>query len=309
MKAVRIHEFGGPGVMRIDTVDPPQPGRDELLLRMHAASTNPVDYKMRAGMYPPVSRDKLPVVLGRDVSGVVERAGPGVQSFRQGDGVFAMLAPDRGAFAEFVIVKESETAPKPTHLSHAQAAAVPLAALTAWQGLIEHGGLSAGQCVLIHGGAGGVGHFAIQIAKAKGATVATTVSGGDMEFARQLGADQAIDYEAHKFEELVRDVDVVFDLVAGETQERSWGVLKRGGILVSTLGRPPEDEASQYGVRAAGFMARPNGSQLAEIGRLIDAGKIRPVVAAIFPLAEAQDAERRLEQHHVSGKIVLELAA
>jgi NADPH:quinone reductase-like Zn-dependent oxidoreductase len=309
MKAVRIHDFGGPETMTIDDLPVPQPQGDEILLRVHAASVNPVDYKTREGKFSPVTKEKLPITLGRDVSGTVESVGPDQRVMKRGDAIYAMLGPDRGGFAEYVLVKATEAAPKPSRLSHAEAAAVPLAALTAWQGLFDHGGLAAGQRVLIHGGAGGVGHFAVQFAKAKGATVITTVSGDDLDFARQLGADQVIDYKTQRFDEMVRDVDLVFDLVAGETQERSWSVLKPGGILVSTLGQPPQDKAAQHRVRAAGYMAQPNAAELTEIGRLIDAGKVRPVIEATLPLSQARQAEERQQRGHVHGKIVLELAA
>ncbi len=161
---------------------------------------------------------------------------------------------------------------------------MPLAGITAWQGLFDHGGLRSGQRVLIHGGTGGVGHFAVQFAKARGATVFTTVAGEDKDFARELGADEAIDYKAQRFEDVARDIDVVFDLIGGETQERSWSVLKPGGIIVSTLAKPDEAKAKQHGARGTNFMARENGEQLAEIGRLIDEGKVRPFIAGVFPL-------------------------
>ncbi|HEX6841817.1 MAG TPA: NADP-dependent oxidoreductase, partial [Stellaceae bacterium] len=235
MKAVRIHRFGGPEVMQLEELPVPQFAGDEILLRVRAASVNPVDFKTRQGRFPPVGREQLPVTLGRDVSGVVEGVGSRVRGIKRGDEIYAMLGPDRGAFAEYALVKMGEGAPKPARLSHLEAATVPLAALTAWQGLFDQGGLEAGERVLIHGGAGGVGHFAIQFAKAKGAWVATTVSGADMEFARELGADQAIDYKTEKFEDAVTDIDLVYDLIAGETQRRSFAVLKDGGTLISTL--------------------------------------------------------------------------
>ena len=309
MKAVRIYQFGGPEVMQLEELPVPQYGGDEILLRVRAASVNPVDFKTRQGHFPPVGRDKLPLTLGRDVSGVVEGAGSRIRAMKRGDEIYAMLGPDRGAFAEYAIVKMGEAAPKPTRLSHVEAATVPLAALTAWQGLLDHGLLADGQRVLIHGGAGGVGHFAIQFAKVKGATVFTTVSGRDLDFVRALGADRAIDYREERFEDVARDIDVVFDLVGGETQDRSWSVLKPGGIIVSTLGQPSQEKAAQHKVRAAGYMALPNAAQLAEIGRMIDDEKVRPVIAETFPLAEAREAEERQEHGHVHGKIALSFAA
>ena len=188
---------------------------------------------------------------------------------------------------------------------HIQAAAVPLAALTAWQGLFDHGHLEAGQTVLIYGGSGGVGHFAIQFAKIKGATILTTVSAQNLKLVGELGADRAIDYQSQRFEEFARDVDLVLDLVGGATQERSWSVLKPGGVLVSALGEPSRERAIQHKTRGVGYRAQANAGQLAEIGRLIDQGKVRPVIMATYPLAEARQAHERLERGHVRGKIVL----
>jgi NADPH:quinone reductase-like Zn-dependent oxidoreductase len=309
MKAIRIHRFGGPEVLELDDVPIPQPGEDELLVRTRAASVNPVDYKIRHGTVPWVSREMLPITLGRDLSGTVESAGAGVDAFGEGEAVYAMLGSiDRGSYAEYVLVRPNEAAPKPARLSHIEAAAVPLAALTAWQGLFDHGHLEAGQTALVHGGSGGVGHFAIQFAKVKGATVLTTVSGQNLGFARELGADRAVDYESQRFEEIARDVDLVLDLVGGETQERSWSVLKPGALLVSALGEPSKEKAMQHGAHGLGYRAQSNAGQLAEIGRLIDQGKVRPVVMASYPLAEARQAHERLERGHVRGKIVLVVA-
>lgn len=313
MHAVRIHQFGGPEVMQIEDLPIPEPRDDELLIRVHAASVNPVDHKTRAGAFPVIGEDQLPITLGRDVSGVVEARGILADTFEPGEAVFALLGPEHGGFAEYVTVKGAHVAQKPASLGHVQAAAVPLAALTAWQGLFDHGGLREGQHVLIHGGAGGVGHFAIQFAKAEGANVLTTVSGQDLDFARALGADVAVDYKTQDFAEIARDLelifDLVFDLVGGETQDRSWPVLRPGGTLVSTLGEPPSDKAALYQTRGVGYMARPNGIQLAEIGRLVETGQVRPHIEAAYPLAQAREAEERQEQGHVPGKLVLEIAA
>ncbi|RUT90265.1 NADP-dependent oxidoreductase, partial [Mesorhizobium sp. M7A.T.Ca.US.000.02.2.1] len=218
MKAARIHAFGGPEVVSIDQVPLPQPLDDEVVLRVRAASVNPIDYKIREGS----TSETLPVTLGRDVSGTVEICGTRAHTLKKGDPLFAMLGHDRGGNAEYVVVKATEAAAKPDRLSHVEAAAVPLAGTTAWQGLFDHGGLKSGQRVLIHGGAGGVGHLAIQFAKAAGAFVATTVSAEDVVFVRELGADQTVDYKNQRFEEVVDAVDLVFDLVAGDTQDRSW---------------------------------------------------------------------------------------
>ena len=309
MKAIRIHRFGGPEVLDLEDVPVPQPRENELLVRIHAASVNPVDYKIRRGTVPWVTHEMLPITLGRDLSGTIESGGAGVDAFRLGEAVYAMLGGiDRGSYAEYVVVKPNEAAAKPVRLSHVEAAAVPLAGLTAWQGLFDHGNLQAGQTVLIQGGSGGVGHFAIQFAKVKSATVLTTVSAQNLDFVRELGADRAIDYHSQRFEELARDVDLVLDLVGGETQERSWSVLKPGGILVSALGEPSREKAIQKGLRGMGFRAQPNAAQLTEIGRLIDQGQVRPIVSATCPLAEARHAQEQLERGHLRGKIVLKVA-
>jgi NADPH:quinone reductase-like Zn-dependent oxidoreductase len=305
MKVIRIPEFGGPEVLRLESVAVPKPGIGELLVKVGAAGVNPVDYKIRNGKYPAVKQDKLPYVLGRDVCGTVVECGPSAARFAKGDAVFAMPGIGRGGYAEYAVVKVSEAAPKPESLDVIQAGAVPLAALTAWQGLFTHGNLKSGQRVLIHGGSGGVGHFAIQFAKAKGAHVITTVSAANLDFVRRLGADEVIDYQAQRFEDVVAEVDLVFDLVGGETQERSWKVLKRGGVLVSTLTEPSQDDAAARGARGLRYTVTESGADLATIGELIDSGKVKPVITKTYQLKEAAAAERFLEQEHPAGKVVL----
>lgn len=307
MKAVRIHNFGGPETLKVEDLPMPQPGHGEVRIRVLGASVNPVDYKMRNGGYLP--REALPVTLGRDVAGVIDAEGPGVEGLLVGDAVFAMLDRDHGGYVEYVNQPAANCAPKPARLDFVQAAAVPLAGLTAWQGLFDHGGLEAGQRVLIHGAAGGVGHFAVQFARTRGATVIATCSGRDGDFVESLGASEAIDYHKERFEDRVQDVDLVFDLIGGETQERSWAVLKTGGVLVSTLKEPDQAKAAVKHARGLHYMAHPDGRQLAEIGRLIDAGQVVPRIDRVFPLDEAAEAEAALEHDHVRGKIVLEVAA
>jgi NADPH:quinone reductase-like Zn-dependent oxidoreductase len=309
MHAVRIHSFGDPDVLKLDDVTVSEPKPNEMVIRVAAASVNPVDYKIRSGKYPAVKQDQLPKVLGRDVAGVVEHIGSHITKFQKGDAVYAILGRGVGGYAEYALATEDEAAPKPAKIDFVTAAAVPLAALTAWQGLFDHGGLRAGQRVLIHGGAGGVGHFAIQFAKAKGAWVATTVSTEDIDMVRQLGADQAIDYKKGKFEDAVKDIDLVFDLIAGETQKRSWAVLKDGGTLISTLQKPDQAEAKKHKIRAEHYMATPNSAQLEEIARLIDEGKVRPVVQTTYTLEEAAKAHAHMERDHIQGKVVLKVAA
>ncbi len=308
MKAVRMRRFGGPETLSLDDIETPEPRQGEALIRVRAASVNPVDYKIRSGAFPIVKQEELPIVLGRDIAGVVERSGPDA-ACKPGDEIFALLGHDRGGYAEFVIVKVGEFAPKPRRLSFVEAAAVPLAGLTAWQGLFDEGSLGSGQRVLVHGGAGGVGHFAVQFAKAKGAWVATTVSRADMEFARQLGADQAVDYGRQRFEDEIAKVDLVYDLVGGDTQKRSFAVLKEGGTLVSTVRPPDEALCREHNVRGKIYMTKPSAAELAEIGRLIDDGKVRPVVSRTFPLAQAAEAQKALETGNSRGKTVLEVTA
>jgi NADPH:quinone reductase-like Zn-dependent oxidoreductase len=246
------------------------------------------------------------VILGRDVSGVVEAAGP--PGFAPGIALHAMLGIDRGSYAEYVLVRPEEAAPKPRTLDHVPAAGVPLAGLTAWQGLFDHGGLRAGQRVLIHGGAGGVGHFAVQFAKAKGATVFATASGDHVARVRELGADTVIDYRTQRFEAIAKDIDVVLDLVAGEVQERSWAVLKPGGIIVSALAPPSPEKAAAHRARGVHFRAHPDARQLSEIDALIEAGQVTVIVQATFALAEVAKAHQLSEQGHTLGKIVLRVA-
>ena len=307
MKAVRIRSFGGPEVLEFAEVEKPIPKDDEVLIKVRAASVNPVDYKIRSGSYPVVKQDQLPKVLGRDVAGEIERCGSAVRDLKEGDTVYAMLDGGPGGYAEYVTVRADLVAPKPGQLDYRAAAAVPLAGLTAWQGLFDHGHLQPGQRVLIHGGAGGVGHLAVQFAKARGATVATTVAPQDVEFVRHLGADQVIDYTRERFEDKVRDVDLVLDLIAGDTQERSWSVLKDGGTMISSLARPSEAKAREHHAHGENFVAHPDRAELIEIGRLIDAGRVHPHVSAVFELEQAAEAQAQLERHHSQGKVVLQM--
>lgn len=308
MKAVRIHEFGGVDVLKLEDLPKPVPGPGEVSIEVKAASVNPVDYKIREGRYPPVTADTLPVTLGRDVAGVVDALGEGVTTFQAGDAVFAMLPPDRGGYAEWVLAPAEVCARKPAVLDMAQAASVPLAALTAWQGLFTHGGLNQGQRVLIHGASGGVGSFAVQFAKIKGAEVFATASADARGYVQSLGADRVIDYHAERFEEIVHGADLVYDLIGGETQDRSWPVLKRGGTLVSTVGQPDERKAAAAGASGKRYTAQPDGGQLRQIAALIDAGRVKVAIDAVYALDDAAEAERHLEDDHVVGKVVLKVA-
>lgn len=308
MRAVRIHEFGGPDVLQLDEVPKPEPRPGEILIQVRAAGVNPVDYKIREGEYPPVQADKLPVTLGRDAAGVVAALGEGVGDFTVSDAVFLMVPQDRGGYAEWLAAPADICVAKPASLDFVQAASVPLAALTAWQGLFSHGELQAGQKVLIHGASGGVGPFAVQFAKVKGAQVFATASGANRAFVESLGADQVIDYETERFEDIVHDVDLVYDLIGGATEDRSWSVLKHGGTLISTVHEPDAQKAAAAGVRARRYTAQPDGGQLRQIAALIDAGRVRVTVDRVFPLDQAAEAERHLQDDHVTGKVVLDMA-
>jgi NADPH:quinone reductase-like Zn-dependent oxidoreductase len=309
MKAVAMHAYGGPEVLKYEDAARPDPATGEVLVRVHAAAVNPVDWKVRAGHLKGFLNYSSPLIPGWDLSGVVEATGAGVTDWKQGDAVYAR--PDlrrNGAYAEYIAVRASELGHKPRSIDHVQASAIPLACLTAWQALFDAGGLKAGQRVLIHAAAGGVGTFAVQLAKWKGAHVVGTASERNHAFLRELGADEVIDYTKTNFEEVVRDVDVVLDTLAGQTRDRSWNVLKKDGILVSILGQPSPDDAAQRGVRAAGVFVEPNQAQLGEIAKLVDSGKLRPIIETALPLAQAARAHEMNQTLHTRGKIVLQVA-
>jgi NADPH:quinone reductase-like Zn-dependent oxidoreductase len=246
-------------------------------------------------------------IPGRDLSGVVEEVGSGVTTLVKGSEVYAMLGYGRdGAEAEFTLALPDELVPKPRTLDFVQAAAVPLTALTAWQAFFDHASLVAGQTVLIHGAAGGVGVFAVQLARWAGAQVIATASARNRDFLRELGANEIIDYTTTRFEEVVHDVDLVFDLVGGDTLVRSWQVVKPGGVLVSVVSpRPSFAEAKAHGVRPVWFIVEPNREQLIQIGALIDAGRIRPIIETVLPLSQARQAYEQGARGHTRGKIVL----
>jgi NADPH:quinone reductase-like Zn-dependent oxidoreductase len=309
MKAIRFHSYGDPEVLVLEEVPRPQAGAGEVLIRVQGAGVNPLDWKVRAGHVKEWLKHRLPLIPGWDVSGMVEEVGPGASAFKNGDGVYGMLNFGLdGAYAEYVVAKAQDLALRPQSIDRVQAGAVPLAALTAWQSLFEVAGLSPGQSVLIHAAAGGVGHFAVQFAKWKGARVIGTASAENASFLRQLGADEVIDYRATRFETAAREVDVVLDTLGGDTQRQSWQVLKKGGILVATLGITSAEAARELQVRGEGVMVHPDSAQLAEIAALIEAGKLRPVISTVLPLAQAARAHELSQTGHVRGKIVLQVS-
>jgi NADPH:quinone reductase-like Zn-dependent oxidoreductase len=305
IRMMRIHCFGDRDVLQADEVEPSLPDASQVLVRTKAASINPVDFKIRNGKYPAVKEDRLPYTLGRDVSGVIEQCGAQATQFGVGDQVFGMVGIVGGGYSEKVVLDQKAIARKPSSLEDVRAAAIPLAGQTAWQGLFRHGQLTAGQSVLIHGGSGGVGHFAIQFAKAKGARVLTTVSTDNVEFARSLGADVVIDYTSQRFEDHAPDLDMVYDLIDGETRERSWKLLKRGGVLVSTLTEPSPEKAREFGVRAMRYTVEADGAELSEIASLVAAGKVTPHIQKTYPLDSAAEALASVEDGHSVGKVVL----
>jgi NADPH:quinone reductase-like Zn-dependent oxidoreductase len=307
MRAVRIHEFGGPEVLRWEEAPAPAISDEQVLVRVHAAGVNPVDGKIRSGTFH-LFRPHLPAIIGRDLAGVIEEVGARSSGWQVGDEVFGMIGYERGAYAELAAALPIELARKPTEIDHSHAAAIGVAGLTAWQSLFDHGELRAGQRVLIHGAGGGVGHFAVQFAVVHGAEVIATASPADLDFVRALGAAEVIDYKAQRFEELVRDVDLVLDLIGGETRQRSWQVLKPGGLMVSTLGQPEVPADAPAGARGRATVVTCENDQLSEIAQLAASGRIRIEVDKVYPLAQAGAAHAQMEQVHSRGKTVLKVS-
>ncbi|WP_406084903.1 NADP-dependent oxidoreductase [Streptomyces virginiae] len=307
MRAVVISKWGGPEVLVETEAERPEPGMGEVLVRVHAAGVNPVDWKTReSGALIPWG--PVPAV-GWDVSGTVEAVGPGVTLHRVGDEVYGMprFPQQAGAYAEYVTAPARHFAPKPATLDHVQAAALPLAALTAWQALVDTAGVSAGQRVLVHAAAGGVGHLAVQIAKARGAYVIGTASAGKHALLRELGADEVIDYRTTDFEDAVADVDVVIDAIGGDYTLRSLKVLKAGGHLV-TLPGPDSLPADPQGVHASWVLVEPDLGGLREITALVEQGLLKPLVDTVLPLEQAAKAHEIGERGRTTGKIVLTVA-
>jgi NADPH:quinone reductase-like Zn-dependent oxidoreductase len=308
MKAVRIHTYGDVNVLSYEDAPVPAPGAGEVLIRVHATTVNPFDLAVRAGYMSGYFNYSLPLTLGSDASGVIEATGPGVVGLKRGDPVFTRAGVFRdGANAEYVLAFASDVVAKPASLDHVHAAAIPHVGLTAWQALFGMAGLQKGQTVLIHGVAGGVGHMAAQLAKSRGAHVIGTAS-QNLEFARSLGLDQVIDYASEQFEKSVREVDVVLDTVGGDTQERSWAVLKPGGMLVSTVQAPSQEIADAHGVRCGLVTETPPMKEvLTELVALLDSGQLKPHVSAILPLEEIHKAHAMIGGRHTRGKIALQV--
>ncbi len=302
MNAVRLHKANGSAGLVYEQIDTPQPKAGEALVRVHAAAIT------RDELDWPVNR--LPAIPSYEFSGVVSAIGQGVDGITVGEPVYALSAFDRdGAAADYMVISKEFLAPKPKTLDHLQSASIPLAALTAKQGLFEHGQLAKGQRVLIHGATGGVGRFAIQLARLHGAYVIGTVSSRNIEAARKLGLDKVIEYPTTRFEDVVSEVDLVFDTVGGDRLKHSPSVVRPGGRLVSVASEPSQEQATARGVTALYFVVEPNGKQLDELAELADSGNLRPAIAEVFPLANARQAYERSLSARTAGKIVLRIAA
>jgi NADPH:quinone reductase-like Zn-dependent oxidoreductase len=308
MKAIRIHEFGGPEVLVLEDAPRPKPGADEVLIKVHATSVNPVDWKIRKGLRKEKFPTNFPLIPGWDVSGEIDEVGSNIKNFRKGDEVYSR--PDltrNGTYAEFVVVKADQVAIKPKSIDHSKAAAVPLAGLTAWQGLFDHGKLAPGEKVLIHAASGGVGTFAVQFARWKGAYAIGTTSAENIDLVKKLGAQEVIDYKNERFEEKLKDIDLVFDTIGGDTQRRSLKVLKNGGRLITTLKPENQEEAKIKNIQIEGFTAQSYPEELEQIAHLIDGGKVMPIISKVMHLEQAAEAQKLSEEGHVTGKIVLEI--
>ena len=310
MKAIRMHTQGGPELLAYEDAPKPslQPG--DALVRVIATSITKTELTWDETYRDCDGRPRIPTIPGHEFAGIVDALTPEAAGVRVGDAVYALSSFCRnGSAAEFIAIRGADLAPKPHSLNFEQAAAVPLAGLTAWQALFDHAQIERGKRVLIHGAAGGVGTYAVQLASWKGAEVIATAAAKDHDFLGELGASQVIDYTQERFEEKVEDVDVVLDTIGGETQQRSWSVLRRGGILVSIVSPVAAEKATSLGVRGAFFIVEPSRTQLIEMGHLIDKGTLRVVVGAVLPLARAREAFEQGLAGHGRGKIVLQVAA
>ncbi len=308
MKAVRIHQYGNADVLQIEEIPIPEIREDEVLIKIHATSINPVDWKVREGHLKAMNLHNLPLTLGWDVSGTIEKTGSNVTEFNIGDEVYSRPAIERdGSYAEFIAVKAAEVTRKPKTMTHLEAASIPLAGITAWETLVTTAHIEKGQRVLIHAASGGVGTLAVQIAKAKGCYVIGTTSETNVALVKSLGADEVVDYKKEDFSELLSDIDVVLDTLGGVVQDKSWKVLKKGGILVSITQNPNAEIAEKLGVRSAFVFIGPNVPVLNELTALIDTGKLKAIVGNVFRLEEMKQAHLLSESGRARGKIVIKV--
>jgi NADPH:quinone reductase-like Zn-dependent oxidoreductase len=304
MKAIVINAYGNEDVLNYVEVDCPEPQAGEVLVKVLVAGVNPVDWKIRDGMGERLGL-KLPISLGGEIAGIIEKIGDDVSDFQVGDPVYGIIPS--GGYAEYAIAKVGEIATKPQSLDFENAAAIPLGALTAWQAMFDLANLSSGQRILITAAAGGVGSLAVQLAKAKGAFVIGMASGRNEAFVKDLGADEFIDYTQQNFAEVVKDLDVVFDTVGGETFERAFQTLKPGGFLVTAVQFPSVEKAQEFGIKAARVYCKPNAVQLAAISELVNAGQLKAHVSTVLPIAEVKKAHQLSQSGRTRGKIVLQI--
>jgi len=309
MKAIVAHQYGGPEVLKFEDMPIPTPKEDEMLVKVFAAGVNSFDGTLRSGKYAKPNGTQLPWHPGYDIAGIVEKVGGKVTKFKVGDPVYAMINILKGGgYAEYALAKETDAALKPATISFLEAAGAPSVALTAWQAMVDKANVQSGQTVLVHGASGGVGMFAIPFAKIRGAKVFATASTANQDFLKQLGADVAIDYKTQKFEDIAKDVDVVIDAVGGETLVRSYPIVKKGGIIVSLSDNVDKAQLDKYGIRGTSLVVQNSGDELAQIGKLVDQGKIKVIVSETFPLADANKAQAKADLGHTRGKIVLKVA-
>ncbi len=305
ISAIQVHAYGDADQLKLEQIAQPEPQAGEVLVRVHAAGVNPVDWKIRSGALKDFVPQTFPYVPGADLAGVVEKVGPDVTSFQVGQEVFGRSS--KGSYTQYGIAPANALALKPKSLSFDEAATLPVGATTAWQGLFDHGNLQAGQRVLVLGGSGGVGLLAVQFARWKGAHVISTTSTRNVDFVRSLGAETVVDYTKTDVADEIHDVDLVFDTVGGSALTSAWPTLKRGGALITIAGQPDEAKAKELGVRTGRFSAQVSGELLSQFAQLIDEGKVKTVVGVTFPLSDAVQAHKLSQNGHGNGRIVLQV--
>lgn len=305
MKAIQINKYGGTDVLEInENVQKPSASKEQVIVEIYNASINPFDWKVREGYLKDVMPLQFPTTLGVDFSGVIKEVGEEVTDFKTGDEVYGQA---KGSFAEFAIANTDNIALKPSSVNFVEAASMPLVGSSAIQALEEHIKLQNGQKILIHGGAGGIGHVAIQLAKELGAYVATTVSSNDVDFVKELGADEVIDYKSQKFEEILKDFDAVFDTVGGETLNKSFEVVKKGAVIVTMVNQPDKELVQKYSVTAIWQFTDTNTKHLKRLAQLVDNEKIKVNIDKVFPLPEIKEAFKYQEEVHPKGKVVIKI--
>lgn len=310
MKAAQINSYGGPDVLAIAEVSKPHISDGQVLVEIHAASINPFDVYVRSGGVKEARPLSFPATLGTDIAGIVTEIGPSIEHLSVGDKVYGSASPlagATGAFAEFAAIPENNLAKMPSNATFLEAASLPITGISALQALTEHMNLTPGQKLLIHGGAGGIGSIAIQIAKHIGAYVVTTATGKGIEYVKQLGANEVIDYKTQKIEETSKDFDAVFDTVGGETYKKSFQILKKGGIIVSMVEKPNQELAEKYGVTTINQRSKVNSRHLQQLAKLVETGAVKPNIDKVFPLTEIRQAFQAFEHGGINGKIVLQI--